>query len=834
MGLTGPPPATWGMDLGLRVVVEAEVTMCAVDVGIEVEAFDAEVDGSSVRADEDEDACARGMSSPMTSTSILSAPRPPTPCPSSARGATRFIARMMQACSPSSPRPSSSVPSSRSFSLSLPLPSSFAGRTCKEAAGQGQQVQRVRAITPRSHGKILDWRAVDESSWKDRDKEVKKKGTIPKAIRKLKEEISTRSAPISPSSMPRAQRHAPWRDGARIARKERARRRWRSGVEGISLSMGTYCVRSSSRSSMVANGGQASTVLARLPETGRRRPADVDCREHLRAEPALPLLEHALLRDREVGSTGPSPAHIARNRKPIDPHRQRIWSPPCRPSPPPIPMGAVEVVDVVNYRHARSLGSCCANNAEAEGTSRLRLRSTSSVGRAKFLKLSSKKWTSHSEDSRAGLPGKSGLGGGTPGPARRLVVLEAAAPTMTMRRWLSMTRRRAGGATVASEKPVDAEHGESAESGCSRRRRRRAYGGRQVRVPGQQNACTGGGRLAGVDGRASYTLRARRMGNERRLLGTRRVLQAWHGSSSAGSALLIIVQSAPAIRDWGARSRCARALARIRVRLREKQSKCAPLNAKHLNVNDCPTLFGHRRNAAGTEVAKKRSDAPGGRTNKPLSSKPWRDSTSFVQFVPGLTICMGLGGGSGATKEMSQTERKLTPLKRLVWNEDWVEECVAAHGDKFDRIVPKNARKTIASFLGRDRYTPPPPEGNERDTDAFHLAEILQPAAAIASAVNGGREFECTSGIYNDGVVGCSFYRFWDPKTVYIVSRPKNCATSIGVALSRSWKYGLAKATPDVSVLNKRDGKLWQPTQTPGPRTLHVYQDARGPFAAAK
>ncbi|KAJ7221238.1 hypothetical protein GGX14DRAFT_669143 [Mycena pura] len=130
------------------------------------------------------------------------------------------------------------------------------------------------------------------------------------------------------------------------------------------------------------------------------------------------------------------------------------------------------------------------------------------------------------------------------------------------------------------------------------------------------------------------------------------------------------------------------------------------------------------------------------------------EQATFKQALERLDIICPIrpGGGSGATKEMSQTERKMTPLKRLVWNGDWVEECVAAHGDKFDRIVSKNARKTIASFLGRDRYTPRPPEGNERDTDAFHLAEILQPAAAIASAVN-GREFECTSGIYNDGVV---------------------------------------------------------------------------------
>lgn len=87
----------------MRVVVEAEVEVCAVDVAAEVDActadVDAEVEGSSVRTDEDEEACGCGTSSPTISTFISSASRPPRPCPGTATGGntTGSVARMIQA-----------------------------------------------------------------------------------------------------------------------------------------------------------------------------------------------------------------------------------------------------------------------------------------------------------------------------------------------------------------------------------------------------------------------------------------------------------------------------------------------------------------------------------------------------------------------------------------------------------------------------------------------------------------------------------------------------------------------------------------------------------------
>ncbi|KAJ7693289.1 hypothetical protein B0H14DRAFT_2651428 [Mycena olivaceomarginata] len=112
-----------------------------------------------------------------------------------------------------------------------------------------------------------------------------------------------------------------------------------------------------------------------------------------------------------------------------------------------------------------------------------------------------------------------------------------------------------------------------------------------------------------------------------------------------------------------------------------------------------------------------------------------REALQFFHHVP-LLRC---GNPHTATKTVSAKEKKLTPLEYIISEPDWVDKMVTARQPSFDMTVelPAHVRGIWRAMAAHSRHAPyrNTEEMREGETDDFHLHAILQPAAAIATAI---------------------------------------------------------------------------------------------------
>ncbi|KAJ7774681.1 hypothetical protein B0H14DRAFT_2631894 [Mycena olivaceomarginata] len=112
-----------------------------------------------------------------------------------------------------------------------------------------------------------------------------------------------------------------------------------------------------------------------------------------------------------------------------------------------------------------------------------------------------------------------------------------------------------------------------------------------------------------------------------------------------------------------------------------------------------------------------------------------REALQFFHHVPPLRC----GNPHTATKTVSAKEKKLTPLEYIISEPDWVDKMVTTRQPSFDMTVelPAHVRGIWRAMAAHSRHAPyrNTEEMREGETDDFHLHAILQPAAAIATAI---------------------------------------------------------------------------------------------------
>ncbi|KAJ7122301.1 hypothetical protein C8R44DRAFT_852967 [Mycena epipterygia] len=95
-------------------------------------------------------------------------------------------------------------------------------------------------------------------------------------------------------------------------------------------------------------------------------------------------------------------------------------------------------------------------------------------------------------------------------------------------------------------------------------------------------------------------------------------------------------------------------------------------------------------------------------------------------------------GGGTLTRTVSETERTLPPLQRVISDPNWVDDMVAARQPSFKMAASEDhAHSIFRSIAAYDRRAPyaNTREVVEKETDDYHLHTILIPAVVIAAAM---------------------------------------------------------------------------------------------------
>ncbi|KAJ7212490.1 hypothetical protein GGX14DRAFT_446563, partial [Mycena pura] len=106
------------------------------------------------------------------------------------------------------------------------------------------------------------------------------------------------------------------------------------------------------------------------------------------------------------------------------------------------------------------------------------------------------------------------------------------------------------------------------------------------------------------------------------------------------------------------------------------------------------------------------------------------EALELLKMVPPIN----LGGESTQTKDMSKSERTILPPSEVILESYWLDVIMETI-DFRDTAIPSRERRKLATYLHKDRRTPPETERVERWTDDFHKQYILEPACLIAGFV---------------------------------------------------------------------------------------------------
>ncbi|KAJ7718855.1 hypothetical protein DFH07DRAFT_973111 [Mycena maculata] len=182
-----------------------------------------------------------------------------------------------------------------------------------------------------------------------------------------------------------------------------------------------------------------------------------------------------------------------------------------------------------------------------------------------------------------------------------------------------------------------------------------------------------------------------------------------------------------------------------------------------------------------------------------------KEALQFCHRIPPMIV----GGDSTQTKDMSNAERNC-PLHRVALVKDWLDLIVAST-DFTASSLNYFQRAQVSEAIKVDRFTPAP-EPTERQTDAFHLKFILDPASAIAGIVM-GQQLSAEYAVFSDGVTS--------DLRVYVAN---NDASNIIVAED---KRGLVWAEHEpalLSLLAQETVPVVGPAENPPPAIRICYQ----------